>query len=166
MVAGFSVLIVLSIIIHLTPSWQYPIPVEYHAFVEKRHPPSIIYHADRSTVPHIVTISAPTDGALLALPDATVDTSDRRDMPRQDRTIIFGTQARNNIRDLRIVDDASAPPPPPRLKPGSVAWYSMGIIAIISIVLTGILSGLCLGVMSVDMTKLRVWMRTGSEKRR
>ena len=46
------------------------------------------------------------------------------------------------------------------------AWFAAGVLAILLILLTGLLAGLTLGVMSVDMTRLRVWTRTGSEERR
>lgn len=46
------------------------------------------------------------------------------------------------------------------------AWFAAGLLAILLILLTGLLAGLTLGVMSVDMTRLRVWTRTGSEERR
>lgn len=42
----------------------------------------------------------------------------------------------------------------------------MLLFAIVLVLLTGILAGLTLAVMSVDVTRLRVWVRTGGEKQR
>ncbi|MCJ1384247.1 hypothetical protein MMC17_007363 [Xylographa soralifera] len=45
------------------------------------------------------------------------------------------------------------------------AWYGFAALALLLILMTGLLAGLTLAVMSVDMTRLRVWTRTGSPKR-
>ncbi|KAL9123245.1 MAG: hypothetical protein Q9187_000190 [Circinaria calcarea] len=45
-------------------------------------------------------------------------------------------------------------------------WWGMGTLAIIIILLTGLLAGLTLGVMSIDSTRLRVWSNTGAPERR
>ena len=55
--------------------------------------------------------------------------------------------------------------PNPRRFTGA-EWWGMGVLAIVLIILTGLLAGLTLGVMSVDLTRLRVWSNTGSEDRR
>ena len=44
--------------------------------------------------------------------------------------------------------------------------WSLWMAAIILILLTGILAGLTLAVMSTDVTRLRVWMNTGGQKQR
>lgn len=44
-------------------------------------------------------------------------------------------------------------------------WWAAAVLAFCLILLTGLLAGLTLGVMSVDMTMLRVWMKTGSNQR-
>lgn len=48
----------------------------------------------------------------------------------------------------------------------SWAWGLEIVLVILLILLTGILAGLTLAVMSVDVTRLRVWMNTGGEKQR
>ncbi|MCJ1404201.1 hypothetical protein MMC11_007426 [Xylographa trunciseda] len=45
------------------------------------------------------------------------------------------------------------------------AWYGFAALALLLILMTGLLAGLTLAVMSVDMTRLRVWTKTGSLKR-
>ena len=45
------------------------------------------------------------------------------------------------------------------------AWYGFAALALLLILMTGLLAGLTLAVMSVDMTRLRVWTRTGGPKR-
>jgi hypothetical protein len=45
-------------------------------------------------------------------------------------------------------------------------WGFHCLFAILLVLLTGILAGLTLAVMSVDVTRLRVWMNTGGEKQR
>ena len=45
-------------------------------------------------------------------------------------------------------------------------WWAMGVGAVVIILLTGLLAGLTLGVMSMDTLRLKVWTRTGSKERR
>ncbi len=49
---------------------------------------------------------------------------------------------------------------------GGWRWGFHCLFAILLVLLTGILAGLTLAVMSVDVTRLRVWMNTGGEKQR
>ena len=45
-------------------------------------------------------------------------------------------------------------------------WWGECIFAGVLVLLTGLLAGLTLAVMSVEMTRLRVWMKTGGRKKR
>lgn len=78
---------------------------------------------------------------------------------------------RRGIKELALptASASAAPATPSPSEPvrltGS-AWFAAGLLAIVLILLTGLLAGLTMGVMSVDMTRLRVWTRTGSEERR
>lgn len=47
-----------------------------------------------------------------------------------------------------------------------LCWVFMVFMTVLLILLTGILAGLTLAIMSVDATRLRVWMNTGGPKQR
>ena len=79
---------------------------------------------------------------------------------------------RRETPDLALPATASlsaataAPSPRGPVRLTGPAWFAAGLLAIVLILLTGLLAGLTMGVMSVDMTRLRVWTRTGSKERR
>ena len=60
-----------------------------------------------------------------------------------------------------FVRGATAPPQTGPVRLHGAAWVAGGLLAIGLILLTGLLAGLTLGVTSVDMTRLRLWTRTG-----
>ena len=64
----------------------------------------------------------------------------------------------------KALNTIHSPPTGPTRFHGA-AWYGFAALALFLILITGLLAGLTLAVMSVDMTRLRVWTRTGSPKR-
>ncbi|MCJ1435711.1 hypothetical protein MMC27_005086 [Xylographa pallens] len=75
----------------------------------------------------------------------------------------------SNIKSLgqlteKALNTVHSPPIGPTHFHGA-AWYGFAALALLLILITGLLAGLTLAVMSVDMTRLRVWTRTGSPKR-
>ena len=78
------------------------------------------------------------------------------------------SQMVSNVKSLtQKTEDALSTTPTSQAQPNGhdTAWYAVAALALLLILMTGLLAGLTLAVMSVDMTRLRVWTRTGSLKR-
>ena len=71
-----------------------------------------------------------------------------------------------SLDNVIFTKETTAPPQtgPARLQ--GAAWVAGGLLATGLILLIVLLAGLTSGVMSVDMTRLRVWTRTGNLERR
>ena len=130
-------------------TFSFPLPPDNLTLAEQIFPPAIIYRSLRDADRSDDTVTAPSQPPF----------------PYFRRTFLFGT-SQPSSRLAQQLNVTIITPYKDSERFIGAAWWGMGVLALILILVTGLLAGLTLGVMSVDLTRLRVWNRTGNRERR